>query len=263
MLRSENNFYGTRSIADAACKVGAGRFVMISSDKAVRPSSVMGATKRLAELYTQYLTGRSDTVFSMVRFGNVLGSACSVLPIWSEQLSRGGPITVTHPGMTRYFMTIPEAAGLVIQSAVYAGGAGGGEVFLLDMGQPIRIVELAERFVRSQGMQPGYDIAIEFTGIRPGEKLFEELAYESEEMIPTPHPSVRMWKTARPDAMRMRHVIAAFDRLRGYADGKGRHHWQDVTRDQLLEVLHSAVPEMVRPAGETAVPGVSELRKAV
>ncbi len=263
----ENNFYGTRSIADAACKVGVGRFVMISSDKAVRPSSVMGATKRLAELYTQYLTGRSDTMFSMVRFGNVLGSACSVLPIWSEQLSRGGPITVTHPGMTRYFMTIPEAAGLVIQSAVYAGSAGGGEVFLLDMGKPIRIVELAQRFVRLQGMEPGRDIAIEFTGIRPGEKLFEELAYESEEMIPTPHPSVRMWKTTRPNAMTMRHVIAAFDRLRGYADGKGRHYWQDVSKKELLDALHSAVPEMVTPAptGEKAMAAVNvnTLRPAI
>ena len=261
----ENNFYGTRSIADAACKVGVSRFVMISSDKAVRPSSVMGATKRLAELYTQHLTGRSDTVFSMVRFGNVLGSACSVLPIWSDQLARGGPITVTHPKMTRYFMTIPEAAGLVIQSAVYAGQAGGGEVFLLDMGKPIHIVELAQRFVRSQGLEPGRDVAIEFTGIRPGEKLFEELAYESEEMIPTPHPSVRMWKTTRPQAMQMRHVIAAFDRLRGYADGKGRHYWQDVSRTALLDALHSAVPEMVQAAGD-ALPAIvksAELRPAV
>ncbi len=263
----ENNFYGTRSIADAACKVGVSRFVMISSDKAVRPSSVMGATKRLAELYTQYLSGRSDTMFSMVRFGNVLGSACSVLPIWSEQMSRGGPITVTHPGMTRYFMTIPEAAGLVIQSAVYAGSAGGGEVFLLDMGKPIRIVELAERFVRLQGLEPGRDMAIEFTGTRPGEKLFEELAYESEEMIPTPHPSVRMWKTVKPNAMTMRHVIAAFDRLRGYADGKGRHYWQDVSKNELIEALHSAVPEMVTPAptGEKAKQTISvnNLRPAV
>ncbi len=252
----ENNFYGTRSMADAACKVGVDRFVMISTDKAVRPSSVMGATKRLAELYIQYLTGRSETVFSMVRFGNVLGSACSVLPIWAEQLARGGPITVTHPAMTRYFMTIPEAAGLVIQSAAFAGLGGGGEVFLLDMGKPIRILDLAQRFVRGQGLEPGRDIPIEITGIRPGEKLFEELAYDSEEMVPTSHPGVRIWKTTRPDAMHLRHIIAAFDRLRGVSDGKGRHIWQGVGKDEIQEALRAAVPEMTRPAsaGEVGAP---------
>lgn len=250
----ENNFYGTRSIADAAARVGVGRFVMISTDKAVRPSSVMGATKRLAELYVQYLSERSDTLFAMVRFGNVLGSACSVLPIWADQLARGRRITVTHPAMTRYFMTIPEAAGLVIQSAAYAGLAGGGEVFLLDMGQPIRIVELARRFIRSHGLEPGVDVQIEFTGIRPGEKLFEELAYDDEEMIPTPHPSVRIWRTQKPDPQWMQRIIAKFDALRGQSDGRERHFWQGVDRQTILAALREAVPEMTPSAASASAP---------
>lgn len=242
----ENNFYGTRSMADAADRCRVERFVMISSDKAVRPSSVMGATKRMAELYIQDLNRRSETTYSMVRFGNVLGSACSVIPIWSQQLAQGGPITVTHPQMQRYFMTIPEAAGLVIQSAALTRE--GGEVFLLDMGQPIRILELAHRFVELQGLKPGRDVAIEITGIRPGEKLYEELAYESEEMMPTIHPSIRIWKTHPVDADRMRQIIATFDRLRGQADDVSRHHWQEADQATLLQAIHQAVPEMIPPA---------------
>ena len=166
---------------------------MISTDKAVNPSSIMGASKRLAELYVQHLNSVSDTACCMVRFGNVLGSACSVVPIWTKQLKHGGPITVTHADMTRYFMTIPEAAGLVLQAGMFSGTlhlndpttatttpgciSGGGEVFLLDMGEPIRILDLARRFVRLQGFEPDTDVEIKITGTRPGEKLFEELAY--------------------------------------------------------------------------------------
>ncbi len=255
----ENNFYGTRSIAEAAAKISAERFVMISTDKAVNPSSVMGATKRLAELYIQYMGRMSKTKFSMVRFGNVLGSACSVLPIWTKQLTHGGPITVTDPNMTRYFMTIPEAAGLVIQSAAYAGASGapsGGEVFLLDMGDPINIHELAQRFVRSQGLEPNVDVAITFTGARPGEKLFEELAYDSEGMLPTPHPSIRLWQTPEPDPQQMVKIIAAFDRLRAKADRDG-HYWQLASREAIIEALEVAVPEMRRPDTVGAVGAAS------
>lgn len=241
----ENNFYGTRSMADAADRCGAQRFVMISTDKAVRPSSVMGATKRMAELYIQDLNRRSKTTYSMVRFGNVLGSACSVIPIWSQQLAQGGPITVTHPQMQRYFMTIPEAAGLVIQSAALTQN--GGEVFLLDMGEPIRILDMAHRFVERQGLKPGRDIAIEVTGIRPGEKMYEELAYESEEMLPTLHPSIRIWQTTPVDPDRMRQIIARFDQLRGQADDVSRHHWQEADAALLLQAIHWAVPEMSPP----------------
>ncbi len=244
----ENNFYGTRSVADAADRAGTGRFVMISTDKAVNPSSIMGATKRLAELYITDLNARSRCAFSMVRFGNVLGSACSVLPIWSRQLARGGPITVTHPDMHRYFMTIPEAAGLVIQSAsfndtVSAGIPGGGRVFLLDMGQPVRILDLAKRFIASHGLEPQTDVAIEFTGPRPGEKLFEELAYDGEGMLPTPHESIHIWQGSPADSLRIGQVTGAFDRLRSKGDG---HPWQHATRKAILAALRTAVPEMVQ-----------------
>ena len=247
----ENNFYGTRAIADAAARNAVERFVMISSDKAVNPSSVMGATKRLAELYIQNLNTRSDTLFSMVRFGNVLGSACSILPIWSQQIAQNLPVTVTHPDMTRYFMTIPEAAGLVIQSAAFAGesDSAGGEVFLLDMGEPISILDLARRFIQSQGLVADRDVPIEFTGIRPGEKLFEELAYSGEDMLPTPHASIRLWRTEPPSPGRMRQIVQAFDELRqpSDADAPAGHRWQHATRDQILTALRQAVPEMATP----------------
>ena len=253
----ENNFYGTRSIAEAADAAGCERFVMISTDKAVNPSSVMGATKRLAELYIRDLNRRSNTTFCMVRFGNVLGSACSLIPIWSDQLSRGGPLTVTHPEMTRYFMTIPEAAGLVLQAGAYAGqpylsdstdarrgcGSTGGEVFLLDMGEPIRIVDMAHRFLRLQGFVPDKDVQIQITGPRPGEKLFEELAYSSEDMLDTPHPSIRLWRTGEASAAQMQQISTRFDRLRD-ATGDGRP-WRGTPPQAIVTALRAAVPEMV------------------
>lgn len=239
----ENNFYGTRAVADAADAVGVERFVMISTDKAVNPSSVMGATKRLAELYVQYLAARSRTLLCMVRFGNVLGSACSVLPIWSQQLTSGRAVTVTHPDMTRYFMTIPEAAGLVLQSAALTQG---GEVFLLDMGKPIRIVDLAERFIRAHGLEPHRDVAIQFTGIRPGEKLFEELAYDGEDMLPTPHQSIRIWRTTPPTADQINAIVARFDALRA-GPGQGQPGLESGGREAILAALHDAIPEMRAP----------------
>jgi len=240
----ENNFYGTRSIADAAAAVEAERFAMVSTDKAVNPTSVMGATKRLAELYVQHLGRRSRTTYSMVRFGNVLGSACSVLPIWSKQLAEGGPITVTHADMQRYFMTIPEAAGLVLQSSALASG---GEVFLLDMGEPIRILDLAERFVRTHGLEPNVDIAIEITGIRPGEKLFEELAYDNEDMDATPHASIHVWRTTPPSEAQMRQIIDTFDRMRDGGRDQG-HRWAGVKPAAVVNALHGLIPEMVQSA---------------
>lgn len=229
-----NNLFGTKSIADAAVACGAERLVMISSDKAVNPTSVMGATKRLAEMYIHGLGNRAaleGTRLSMVRFGNVLGSAASVLTIWSQQISEGGPITITDPRMTRYFMTIGEAATLVVQSTVLqsAGTAARTEkdtgvgVYVLDMGQPVRIVDLAARYIRAHGMAArvrletagalgemlrgevalgdggrgltpsGPAIDVVFTGIRPGEKLHEELAYAAEQLRQTTHPGVRVW----------------------------------------------------------------------
>ena len=254
----ENNFYGTRSIADASAQVGVERFVMISTDKAVNPSSVMGATKRLAELYVQYLNElhaarKPGTIFSMVRFGNVLGSACSVLPIWRQQLADRGPITVTHPQMQRYFMTIPEAAGLVIQAAVYAQG---GEVFLLDMGEPIRILDLAERFVRTHGLEPHVDVEIRITGIRPGEKLLEELAYDSEDMLPTPHEAIRLWRSSPPNAVTMRQHITRFDALRRKLDARG-DHWEQAGREEILTALRAAVPDLKAAIIPSLPPGTT------
>jgi FlaA1/EpsC-like NDP-sugar epimerase len=182
------NVGGTKIVGEAALDVGAEAFVMISTDKAVNPSSVMGATKRAAELVTQRLNQKAPrTRFAAVRFGNVLGSNGSVLRIFKSQLARGGPLTVTHPEMKRYFMTIPEAVQLVLQAAVLGKG---GEVFELDMGEPVRIVDLAHDFIRMHGMVPERDIKIDFTGVRPGEKLFEELYLDSENVEPTGHPQV-------------------------------------------------------------------------
>ena len=183
----KNNVGGTRVVGELADRFGVQRFVLISTDKAVNPTSVMGATKRVAEIYIQALSQRSSTRFVTVRFGNVLGSAGSVIPIFQEQIARGGPVRVTHPDMRRYFMTIPEASQLVMQ----AGAMGqGGEIFILDMGEPVRIVDLARDLITLSGLRPGEDIAIELTGVRPGEKLFEELSTDAEHADKTKHPKV-------------------------------------------------------------------------
>ncbi|MBL9013837.1 MAG: polysaccharide biosynthesis protein [Myxococcales bacterium] len=189
----KNNVGGTRIVADLSDRFGVQRFVLVSTDKAVNPTSVMGATKRVAEIYLQALSRRSTTRFVTVRFGNVLGSAGSVIPIFKQQIERGGPITVTHPEMRRYFMTIPEAAQLVLQ----AGAMGdGGEVFILDMGEPVKIVDLARDLITLSGLRPDEDIEIKFSGVRPGEKLFEELATDSEHADKTKHPKVFIGRVA-------------------------------------------------------------------
>jgi FlaA1/EpsC-like NDP-sugar epimerase len=183
----KNNILGTQLVAELADSLAVERFVMISTDKAVNPTSVMGATKRAAELYIQALSPQSATHFATVRFGNVLGSAGSVIPIFRRQIQDGGPITVTHPDMTRYFMTIPEAVQLVIQAAALSEG---GETFILDMGQPVRIIDLAHDLIRLSGLEPDKDIEIRYTGVRPGEKLFEELSTVGEGIERTKHPKI-------------------------------------------------------------------------
>lgn len=190
-----NNLIGTRTIARLAAKHGTERFLLISSDKAVRPTNVMGATKRLAEIYLQNLQREPgvNTRFLAVRFGNVLGSSGSVIPIFQKQIAQGGPVTVTHPDVMRYFMTIPEAVGLVLQCGA-EGDAG--DVFVLDMGHPMRIVDVARQLIELSGLRPEEDIKIHFTGMRPGEKMSEEVTYENEVLYPTHHPKIRKLSAA-------------------------------------------------------------------
>ena len=180
----KTNVLGTKNLVEAADMVGTDVFIMLSTDKAVNPSSVMGTTKRLAELILQQMNSISDTTFAAVRFGNVLESNGSVVPIFKRQIARGGPVTVTHPDMKRYFMTIPEAVQLVIQAGAMAKG---GEIFVLDMGEPVKIVDLARCIIGLSGLEPELDIEIKFTGIRPGEKLFEELLTAEEGSSATKH----------------------------------------------------------------------------
>ncbi len=179
-----NNVIGTRVVAEASIAVEAEKFILISTDKAVNPTNVMGSSKRAAEIYCQNVNERVKTQFITVRFGNVLGSVGSVVPLFQKQLEAGGPLTVTHPDIQRYFMTIPEASQLILQAM--ANGVGG-EIFVLDMGEPIKISYLAEQMIRLAGKEPGRDIQIQYTGLRPGEKLFEELFHPSEELVQTEH----------------------------------------------------------------------------
>jgi FlaA1/EpsC-like NDP-sugar epimerase len=252
-----NNVSGTMNVAQAAIDSGAERFVLISSDKAVRPSSVMGATKRLAEIYVQSLgekAAQRGCRLCAVRFGNVLGSACSVLPIWSAQLAEGGPLTVTDPRMTRYFMTINEAATLVIQTSAFETTPAAPSIFVLDMGQPVRILDLADRFLRMQGYTPHVQdqtqlstspspgsVGIVFTGARPGEKLDELLSYELETLAQTPHPGIRSLTVDEPptaaDGERIRQALSQIS--------------FDTPRADILALLRELIPSMTAPVTST------------
>jgi FlaA1/EpsC-like NDP-sugar epimerase len=260
----KNNVLGTKVIADTAMEFQVQAFVMVSTDKAVNPTSVMGATKRVAELYIQSLNSMqhaagskqrtislpaarsplpasSSTRFVAVRFGNVLGSSGSVVPIFQKQIEAGGPVTVTHPDMKRYFMTIPEASQLVMQ----AGAIGqGGEIFVLDMGKPIRIYDLARELIERNGLRVGDDIEIQITGVRPGEKLYEELNCDNEQIRPTSHDKIHVWQLPVAEPLEVRQSI---ELLAGVINAAPR---------QAIDALRESVPEY-RPEGSENPPSTS------
>jgi FlaA1/EpsC-like NDP-sugar epimerase len=203
----QNNVLGTRNLVEAALELGLERFVLVSTDKAVRPTSVMGATKRVAEMLVECVNGISGPRFMSVRFGNVIGSSGSAIPIFQEQIARGGPVTVTDPEVTRYFMSISEAAQLILQ----AGAMGeGGEIFILDMGKPVRIVDMARDLIRLHGFEPDQDIPIQFIGLRPGEKLCEELITQGEGIVATAHEKILV---LRGNACDLKDLNAQIDEL--------------------------------------------------
>ena len=227
----KNNSVGTAQLADIASEFAVDRFILISTDKAINPTSVMGATKRLAEMYVQalYASRQDRTKFMAVRFGNVLGSSGSVIPLFQKQIAEGGPVKVTHPDMTRYFMTIPEASMLVLQSAAQGTG---GEIFVLDMGKPVKIVDLARQMIELSGLKPDEDIQIEFIGIRPGEKLFEEISRHGESFVPTTHPKILRFVSSPVDLGQIQKTLRQL-----------RSNLFQLEPDQLKLLLKEAVPE--------------------
>ncbi len=248
-----NNVLATRSLGELASEFGAETFVLVSTDKAVCPTSVMGASKRVAELLIQDLNRSSDTNFLAVRFGNVIGSTGSVIPTFREQIRRGGPVTVTDPQMVRYFMTIPEAAQLVLQ----AGALGdGGEIFILDMGEPVRILDLAKDTITLSGLKPFEDINIVFTGIRPGEKLFEELQTSEERVIRTRHPKIFIGRLAAYPEQKIRHAL---ERLTILAD----NGWERELRKTLNDLLPEARLHVPGEDFADALPVLQEVSQRV
>ena len=228
-----NNIFGTKTVAEAALACGVDRFVLISTDKAVHPTSVMGATKRVAEDLLQSLSHRGQTKFTVVRFGNVLGSNGSVVPLFADQIRKGGPVTVTHPEIKRFFMTIPEAVQLVLQASRLGGG---GEVFVLDMGEQVKVVDLARNMIVLSGLVPDQDIQIVYSGLRPGEKLYEELFDDAEQILPTSHIKIR--RAISPPEMqsdRLDQAIAALETAVSHGDD-----------DELIRRLQEAVPTYIR-----------------
>ena len=224
----KNNVFGTLNVAELSSKYKVRKFVQISTDKAVNPTNIMGATKRICEMIIQLMDKNSSTEFVAVRFGNVLGSNGSVIPLFKEQIKNGGPVTVTHPDIIRYFMTIPEAVSLVLT----AGGlAKGGEIFILDMGDAVKIKDLAENLIRLSGFKPGKDIIIEYTGLRPGEKLYEELLLDEEGIKKTDSEKIYIGKPINIDVVKFKEQL---EDLKRCAD--------DNDEDEIEKAISSIVP---------------------
>ena len=229
----KNNVFGTWKTAQAAADAGAKRFVLISTDKAVNPTNIMGASKRICEMIIQVFNRHYDTEFVAVRFGNVLGSNGSVIPLFKKQIEAGGPVTVTHPDIIRYFMTIPEAVSLVLQAGVYAKG---GEIFVLDMGEPVRILDLARNLIRLSGYKPDEDIKIEFTGLRPGEKLFEELMMDEEGLQATENSLIHIGRPIEFDEMDFFAQLHELKELSEQEDGA------EAIREKIREIVPTYTP---------------------
>ena len=244
----QNNVSGTKTMALAADRHGCDTFVLISTDKAVNPANIMGASKRIAEIFCQKLNQRSATRYITVRFGNVLGSDGSVVPLFREQIEAGGPVTVTHPEMMRYFMTIPEACQLILQAEAMSGGR---EIYILDMGEPVSITYLAEQMIRLSGNEPGKDIEIVYTGLRPGEKLYEELFHEKEHLTGTQHEKIFLahhrpieWELLEKTVSEMEAACANYDKkalLKGIATLVPElHHIDSELPDNVIQLASQA-----------------------
>jgi FlaA1/EpsC-like NDP-sugar epimerase len=225
------NILGTRIVADLAVEFKVGKFVMISTDKAVNPTNVMGASKRIAEIYIQSLGKHASTKFITTRFGNVLGSNGSVIPRFKKQIEQGGPVTITHPDITRFFMTIPESCQLVLE----AGSMGsGGEIFLFDMGKSVKIVDLARKMIRLSGLKEDTDIKITYTGLRPGEKLYEELLSSSENALPTHHRQILVGKVREYEFKEVQRFITELIQL-----------FKTQDNDRIVSKMKDIVPEFL------------------